>query len=71
MPKELSEELDTFHLHEALDRSFICMEMVERLILEHPYIQANEILKAKAEEAHQLLFEIYQCIGSLSIKESV
>lgn len=69
MPKVVSKQLDTYHLNEALDRSFICMEIIERLMLEHPIIQSNKILEKKTQEAHQLLFSIYQDIGKLSMNE--
>lgn len=55
---------DNFHWHEALDRSCICMEMVDRLLLSHPAIESSDELKEKTETAHRLLYEIYQTIGS-------
>lgn len=54
---------DAFGWHEALDRSCVCMEMVDTYLLFHPTIESNEALKAKVETAHRLLFEVYQEIG--------
>ncbi|MDQ6608219.1 MAG: hypothetical protein M3Y85_00135 [Bacteroidota bacterium] len=63
------EKPDTYHWHEALDSTCICMEMVDRYVLFHPVIESNVTLKEKAENAHRLLFEIYQEIGSLMVEE--
>lgn len=68
---EKPEALDAFHWHEALDRSFICMEMVDRLLLFHPAIESSETFKTKAKQAHQLLFELYQELGRVSIEQPV
>lgn len=65
MPERLTQKLDVYHWHEALDRSCICMEMIDQYILFHPAIESNEQLKSKA---HQLLFEIYQEIGNQYIE---
>lgn len=50
---------------EALERTSICMEMVDRYILFHPFIEAHPSLKEKAAAAHQLLFDLYQEIGGM------
>lgn len=63
--KDASQKLDAYDWHEALDRTSICMEMVDRYVLFHPAIESTETLKAKAEAAHRLLFELYQEIGRL------
>lgn len=70
MAKNVTKKLDVFHWHEALDRSAICIEMVDRLILFHPAIESNKLLKAKATEAYRLLYEIYQEIGRLSMDKT-
>lgn len=69
MKEQLLQRLNAFHWHEALDRTCICMEMVDRYLLFHPAIERNEALKGKAEQAHQLLYEIYQEIGGLALGE--
>lgn len=72
MSKKAAVKLNAYYWHEALDRSCICIEMADQYILFHPAIEDNEELKLKAQKAHQLLFEIYQGIGSimLAIKNS-
>lgn len=54
MPEKKFQNLD-YHWHEALDRSFICMDMFERFIPEHPVVEQDKVLKTKAEQVHQFL----------------
>lgn len=54
---------DDYHRHEALDRTNMLMEMVERYLLEHPYIQADTMLTETAEHVCSSLMHIYQAIG--------
>ncbi len=69
MSEERLSELTAYHWHEALDRTCICMEMVDRYLLFHPVIESKPALREKVENAHRLLFEIYQEIGSQMVEE--
>lgn len=70
MSEKMPEKLDAYDWHEALDRTCICMEMVDRYILFHPAIESSASLKAKAEAAHQLLFDLYQEIGAIHLSDT-
>lgn len=56
-------KLDKFHKHEALDRTWLFVDMIASFLLEHPYIQQNKSLKRKVKKAFGLLYEVYQEIG--------
>lgn len=59
--------LDEFHYHEALDRSYLVAEMLESALIEHVVIKKHKNLKTKLEKAQELIIEVYQEIGGLSI----
>lgn len=61
--------IDAFHWHEALDRTFICMKMMDTLLLSHPVFEQNSAFKEKAQEAHHLLFELCQEIGKRNLND--
>lgn len=54
---------DDYDRHEALDRSYMLMQMIEQHLLEHPYIQADPMLTETAEHICTSLMHIYQAIG--------
>ena len=53
----------TFGSHEAADRAFIVLEMVESYLLNHPTVVMNEECFGKVHQAHQLLYDVYQKIA--------
>lgn len=55
---------DPFLAHEALDRTHVVTCIFAEHVLEHPFVQANGKLKAKAEVALEHLMGIYQSIGA-------
>lgn len=57
-------KLDAFYWHEALDRSYMLIDMIQDYLLDHPVFEQNEKLKEKVEQAQMLLSEVYQEIGS-------
>lgn len=59
----MSEKLDDYHRHEALDRSNMLANMVASWLMEHPYIESNPPLARKAEDAFDALYALYQAIG--------
>jgi hypothetical protein len=61
--------LDEFHYHEALDRSYIVAELLETALIEHVVINKHKNLKKKLQKAQELIIEVYQEIGGLSITE--
>lgn len=49
--------------HECLDRTHLVMELLS-YVSEHPQVVANPDWLKRAEEAHQVLFDLYQAIGA-------
>ena len=60
-------ELNAFHWHEALDRSFTCAKLVDQLLLHHPVVKQHQQLQAKVAGAHRLLMEVCQDAATLSL----
>ncbi len=60
MPRKLTPE----HLHEALDRTSICAQMVEDLLVSHPAIKAKPSWHKQAQRAAMKLWMLYQKIGA-------
>lgn len=67
MPVADPVELNAFHWHEALDRGFTCIKMLDQLLLHHPVIKQHHQLQAKVAGAHKLLMEVCQEAAALSI----
>ena len=57
------ETIDNYHAHEALDRTYLVMDMVEIYLLDHPYISSDIDLKEMLEEVSDKLMKVYQLIG--------
>jgi len=62
------DKLDRFYYHEALDRAYICADMIETVLIEHPVIMKHKELKKRITKAQTLIIEAYQIIGGLDIK---
>lgn len=60
-------QLDEFHYHEALDRSYLIADLLETALIEHVVLKKHKNLKTKLEKAQELIVEVYQEIGGLSI----
>lgn len=63
----MKKKIDDYHIHEALDRTFIAMEMFS-YVSEHPAVTANSEWLKKAEAAHHEMWELYQMIGAEHLK---
>lgn len=50
--------------HEALDRTYIVMEMLADYLIDHAYFYDKNTKTEKLEKAFQLLHEVYQEIGN-------
>ncbi|MBC7914718.1 MAG: hypothetical protein H7Y07_11425 [Pyrinomonadaceae bacterium] len=61
---DLETELTDFLWHEALDRTFIVADSIEKLLLAHLVFLQDQLLWDKVEKAQALLLEVYQEIGS-------
>lgn len=67
--KKKSKKLDEFHYHEALDRTHVCLSIIDDNLLKHPVIQKHKKLKIRVELAQDILVEVYQRIGGLELKK--
>ncbi len=65
MPRKATTQLTEFHWHEALDRTFVVMELLERIVLDHDVIRSTPALKRQAETAHRHLNLLYQKVGRM------
>ena len=70
MAKRLSDILDEFHYHEAMDRAAMLTDMVDSYLVQHPVFKAEKEFAEKIEQAGMLLAEAYQIVGDLSCKRS-
>lgn len=57
--------LDVFHHHEALDRLYLIMGLIDNHLLEHPVIKEYKMLNNRTEKALELLTEAYNIVGGL------
>jgi hypothetical protein len=70
MAKRLSDILDEFHYHEAMDRTAMLTDMVDSYLVQHPVFKAEKEFAEKIEQAGMLLAEAYQIVGDLSCRRS-
>lgn len=66
MPRK-KKKLDVFYYHEALDRSYVVADIIDRTLLEHPVIKSHPALENKIVKAQELIVEVYQEIGGLEV----
>jgi cell fate (sporulation/competence/biofilm development) regulator YmcA (YheA/YmcA/DUF963 family) len=67
MSKKKIKNLDRFHYHEALDRAYLCADILENTLIAHPVIKKHKELRKKINKAQQLIMDAYQIIGGLKI----
>lgn len=59
-----SPEIDDFSYHEALDRCYLAMMMLNNHLIEHQVFEFHSNEKNKLEEASEIIMEVYQRLGS-------
>ena len=64
-------ELDTYHFHEALDRTFVAMETFSEYVSNHPALEYDPQVKAAADEIVVKLYNLYNLIQQASDKFSI
>jgi hypothetical protein len=69
MAKDLTDLLDAFHYHEALDRTHILCENINDHLLQHPVCKLDKEIGMKIELALDTLYEAYQIIGSRDVND--
>lgn len=55
-------KMNTEHLHEILDRTYMIADMFESYVQEHP---ASEVVKEEVERVSEKLWDLYQVIGKV------
>jgi hypothetical protein len=60
-------KLTQFHYHEALDRTYIIGDAIDRNLLQHPVCKLDKEVCNLIEEAATKIFEAYQLLGHRSI----
>lgn len=71
-PSKKKKGLDKYHWHEALDRSAMVADLIERILLDHPVFNQkdnirNKQLRKRVEQAQKLILENYREIGDISM----
>ena len=61
-------KLTQFHYHEALDRSWIIVDSIDRNLIQHPVCKLDKEIGNLIEEAAMKMHEAYQLIGHRSIE---
>lgn len=59
----MTDILDEFHAHEALDRASMFSAMWSDHVLAHVYVKSNSDLAKLAAEIDEKLGEFYQAVG--------
>lgn len=60
-------KLDKFYYHEALDRTYCCIDIIENMLVMHPVIKKHKKLRKKIKKAQEHIIDAYQLIGNLDI----
>lgn len=58
-----SNELNSGHMHEACDRTYMLADSFEELLVNHPAVQNNPDLREKADAISEALWNLYQETG--------
>jgi len=58
-------KLDSYHYHEAIDRTYLAINFIEENLTQHPVYHKHIELKTKIDEITSGLVELYQLIGNL------
>lgn len=53
-------KLDSYHYHEFTDRCYIIIDMMEKLLEDHPVCQEHKELRELVEESSSILIGAYQ-----------
>lgn len=70
MPRKKQQHaLDSFHYHEALDRTYVITDMINVHLAGHPVYTKHKELSNRVKKAEILLIEAYQLIPNLELLE--
>ena len=59
-----TQTLNSGHMHEACDRTYMLADSFEEVIVNHPAVQNNPDLREKAEAISEALWNLYQEAGN-------
>lgn len=62
-------DLDSYHYHEALDRTFIQLCTLENALGEHPVILSDQTSTVHYEKAVESLAALYQRLGEIGLEK--
>jgi hypothetical protein len=65
--KKAESALDQFYYHEAVDRTYMAGDIVERM-LDHPVFEKHKKLDNKVKKALDILAEVYQELGRMEFE---
>lgn len=68
-PKEPKKDLDSYHYHEALDRTYVVIDIIDSTLLQHPVFNKHKKFKKKINDIINDLSIIYQITGGLGHKK--
>ena len=60
------EKVDRFHYHEAIDRTYCVIEMIENILIHHPVMSKHKKIKKEIRKAQKTLIDSYQMIGNVT-----
>jgi hypothetical protein len=63
----MSESLDDYHAHEALDRAGMMVDILSDHLAEHPFVLAHPHIKARVDAGVAAIADAYQMIGSIHL----
>ena len=56
---------DIYHAHEALDRSYLALQIFENMLVDHPFVNGNLEVKAEVDAVADRIAGLYQMIGGI------
>jgi hypothetical protein len=68
-PKKPKKNLDSYHYHEACDRTYLVVNLINDILMEHPVFQEHKTFRKKIDQITDDLISIYQVTGALQSKK--
>jgi hypothetical protein len=60
MSEDLSKLLDDHDYHEAMDRTYMIIDIIDKHLIQHPVFKLEKEFATKIESASMILAEAYQ-----------
>lgn len=68
-PKKTKKSLDSYHYHEACDRTYLTIKFIDENLLQHTVFLKHKKFKEKINDIINDLASIYQVTGALQSKK--